>query len=169
MWSYVALYVVLWYYIVLSHVMVCYIVFKLCYVLLCYMVSVCLNIGHTESSIRKWCQSPELQWWLTVELVAPCLRPNLYSRFGKCDGNAIWYADSLSWGYFGTDMGRVNKKVYKVATWVSMGWYMSPFGDFEHHLPLFLGDYIPIVGWCSIWTFTKPCYEPTHTSCGMHI
>ena len=36
------------------------------------------------------------------------------------------------------------------------------FGDFEHHLQMSVGDYIPILGWCWIPTFTNPC-SPKHS------
>ena len=41
---------------------------------------------------------------------------------------------------------------------------MSHLGDFEHHVKIFLGDYSisPVFGWCSIRTFTSPCYCPAN-------
>ena len=36
---------------------------------------------------------------------------------------------------------------------------MSCLGDFEHHFQVSVGDYIPIVGWCSMRTFTNPCFR----------
>ena len=38
------------------------------------------------------------------------------------------------------------------------GWYMSLFGDFEHRLQIFVGDYIPNIWVMFNWDIYQPLY-----------